>query len=97
MAKHSGMTARTLLASAVLGLVSVGAATAVSAADGAADQEKVHCYGINSCKGTGDCSGKGHACAGHNACAGQGHINLPKDVCLRIKGGHLVAKEGEEG
>jgi len=96
MAKRSGITGRALLTSAVIGLVSVAGATAL-AADAPADQEKVHCYGINSCKGTGDCSGKGHACAGHNACAGQGHINLPKDVCLRIKGGHLVAKQGEEG
>ena len=29
--------------------------------------------------------------------AGKGHINLPKDVCLRIKGGHLQPKRGEEG
>jgi len=96
MARRSGITATTLLLSAVAGLVSLGTAVAAFAADTAVE-EKVHCYGINSCKGTGDCSGKGHSCAGHNACAGQGHINLPKDVCLRIKGGHLVAKEGEEG
>ncbi|MGH7818727.1 MAG: BufA2 family periplasmic bufferin-type metallophore [Candidatus Binatia bacterium] len=84
-------TTRILLASAVAGLLAI---PAVQAAD---EPEKVHCYGINKCKGTGDCSGKGHSCGGQNACAGQGHINLSKDVCLRIKGGHLTPAAGEEG
>jgi uncharacterized membrane protein len=83
------------LAAAVAGLMTLGALAATAAAD--AEPEKVHCYGVNQCKGTGDCSGKGHKCAGQNGCAGQGHINLPKDVCLRIKGGHLTAAPGEEG
>jgi uncharacterized membrane protein len=91
MNRHS----KVLLAAAV-GALLAGGNAAVAADDAKAD-EKVHCYGINKCKGTGDCSGKGHDCAGHNACAGQGHINLPKDVCLRIKGGHLTPKEGEQG
>ncbi|HYB98746.1 MAG TPA: hypothetical protein VEC57_06375 [Candidatus Limnocylindrales bacterium] len=87
---------RLLLASAVLGLVAASNAGAAAAAE-KAESEKVHCYGINACKGTGDCSGKGHPCAGQNACKGQGHINLPKELCLRIQGGHLVAGPGEEG
>ena len=82
-----------LVASAVAGLLAVSTDTVAQAADA----EKVHCYGINKCKGTGDCGGKGHSCAGQNACAGQGHINLPKDVCLRIKNGHLEPKPGEQG
>ncbi|HYC56236.1 MAG TPA: hypothetical protein VEL28_14975 [Candidatus Binatia bacterium] len=85
-----------LLASAVVGLLASTAAGQVMAA-GEAEPAKVHCYGINACKGTGDCSGKGHQCAGLNACKGQGHINLPKELCLRIQNGHLVAGPGEEG
>lgn len=84
-----------LLASAVLGLVTIAAAGRGLAEDAAA--EKVACYGINGCKGTGDCSGAGHKCAGMNACKGQGHINLPKELCLRIQGGHLEPKPGEQG
>jgi uncharacterized membrane protein len=87
---------KVLLASAVAGLLAVSAAAGVAqAAEGTDD--KVHCFGINKCKGTGDCSGKGHQCAGHNSCKGKGHINLPKDICLRITGGHLTPKKGEEG
>ncbi len=95
MANESNRTRRVLLA-AVAGMLAAASLGAGVQADDA-QPEKVHCYGINKCKGTGDCSGKGHQCAGHNACKGQGHINLPKDVCLRIRGGHLTAKPGEEG
>jgi uncharacterized membrane protein len=92
--KKSTRNKTAVLASAVLGLVTMAAAA--HAAD-AAKPETVHCYGINACKGTGDCSGKGHKCAGHNACKGQGHINLTKELCLRIQGGHLTPNPGEEG
>lgn len=96
MKKTSIATRPALLAAAMLGLASMTAAATTASAEEPAE-EKVHCYGINACKGTGDCSGKGHQCAGQNACKGQGHINLPKDLCLRIQGGHLVAGPGEEG
>lgn len=93
MTKESKRTRRVLLAAmaGMLATASLGSSAIAEEAD------KVHCYGINKCKGTGDCSGKGHKCAGQNACKGQGHVNLPKDVCLRIEGGHLTAGPGEEG
>lgn len=95
MATQSTKIGSVLLASAVVGLLAVNAVGRAQAAEPEGD--KVHCYGINKCKGTGDCSGKGHQCAGHNSCEGKGHINLPKDICLRIKGGHLTPADGEEG
>jgi uncharacterized membrane protein len=77
-----------LLASAVAGLlaVSAGAVPAQAADEG----EKVKCYGINKCKGTGACGGKGHSCAGQNACKGQGFLELDKETCLKIEGGRLT-------
>jgi uncharacterized membrane protein len=81
-----------VLASAVAGLLASAApSTTAIAADEAGD--KVPCYGINKCKGTGDCGGKGHSCAGQNACKAQGFIKLEKDVCLRIQGGRLTAEQ----
>lgn len=97
MATRTGQASKALVAAAVAGLLTLSVAGSAAQAAEGADADKVHCYGINKCKGTGDCSGKGHQCAGHNKCAGKGHINLPKDVCLRIKGGHLTPKKGEEG
>ncbi len=76
-----------MLISAVAGLLAVNMAKAADQ-PAAGEGERVHCYGINKCKGAGDCSGKGQQCARHKTYADKGHINLPKDVCLRIKGAH---------
>jgi hypothetical protein len=54
-----------LLASAVAGLLTVGAVAQVQAAEG----QKVPCWGANKCKGTGACGGKNHSCAGRTTAA----------------------------
>jgi uncharacterized membrane protein len=53
--------------------------------------EKVHCYGVNKCKGVGDCSGAGHSCKGHNECARKGFIEMDEETCLKLDGGSLTA------
>ena len=57
--------------------------------------EKVACYGVNKCKGTGACGGKGHSCAGENACKGQGYLKIDAETCLKIEGGRLTAEPKE--
>ncbi len=47
----------------------------------AADAAKVHCEGVNSCKGTSECSTAKNSCAGQNACKGQGWVSLSKEEC----------------
>jgi hypothetical protein len=47
---------------------------------------KVHCEGVNECKGKGACGGAGHDCAGKNACKGKGWIDLSAAEC-KAKGG----------
>jgi uncharacterized membrane protein len=79
------------LASAVAGLLAMNAFGAPSTAN-AAEEGKVHCYGVNKCKGTGACGGKGHSCAGQNACKGQGFLEMGKDECLK-QGGRLTPEE----
>lgn len=75
-----------LLASAVAGLLAVGAVSQVQAAE-----EKVPCYGANKCKGTGACGGATHSCAGKNACKGQGFVMADsKEACLKMEGGRLT-------
>ena len=49
--------------------------------------EKIHCLGINACKGKSECGVDGkHGCSGHNACKGQGWVTLAKKDCLAQKG-----------
>ena len=76
-----------LLASAVAGLLTVGAVAQVQAAEG----QKVPCWGANKCKGTGACGGTNHSCAGQNACKGQGFVMADsKEACLKMEGGRLT-------
>ena len=79
-----------LVASAVAGLLAFAAAPGGASAD---EAEKVHCYGVNKCKGTGSCGGKGHSCAGENSCKGQGYLDIDKETCLKIEGGRLTPEK----
>ena len=90
-----GKTQRAVVTAAVVGLLAAAGAVVASAVEpdmGAAGgaSGKVHCYGINKCKGTGSCGGKGHSCAGMNACKGQGYLDVEKDTCLKIQDGRLT-------
>ena len=86
----SSKSRRLLIASLAGALALPLVAGAQSPADGA---EKVHCYGVNKCKGTGDCGGPGHACANQNSCKRQGYVDMDKDTCLRLDGGRLTPAE----
>lgn len=50
------------------------------AAVGASD--KVHCYGVHSCKGNSDCKTAEHSCKGKNACGGHGFKGMGAKACL---------------
>ena len=64
------------------------AATAPAGSKGAAisASDTVHCYGVNSCKGTADCKTTAHDCKGMNSCKGQGFKALAAGVCLKRGG-----------
>jgi len=79
-----------LLAFAVTGLLTLAAPAGTATAE---ESAKVHCYGVNKCKGVGDCGGKGHSYAGENACKGQGYLEIDKDTCLKIEGGRLTPEK----
>lgn len=97
------MTTRTAASS----LASMAAALAFSAGAMAADapagsnglavaaSDKVHCYGLNACKGQADCKTANNACKGHNACKTQGFKGVTAKSCLESSGviGDLVAKK----
>lgn len=44
--------------------------------------DKVHCYGVHSCKGNSDCKTAEHSCKGQNACAGHGFKGMTAQACL---------------
>lgn len=57
------------------------------AAIGASD--KVHCYGVQSCKGNSDCKTAEHSCKGQNACKGHGFKAVAAKDCMD-KGGVIA-------
>ena len=59
-----------------------------SGAAGAAG-DKVHCYGLHSCKGNSDCKTAEHSCKGQNACGGHGFKGMAAGECL-AKGGVIA-------
>ncbi len=74
-----------LLAVAAATLITAGCATP-TASTSEASTAKVHCNGINECKGHGACGSDSNSCAGQNACKGQGFIELTTDEC-KAQGG----------
>lgn len=52
----------------------------------AGEDAKVHCYGVNKCKGNNDCKSVDNACKGKSACKGQGFVSMSKDACEAIGG-----------
>jgi hypothetical protein len=73
-----------LIATAVASLF--GANVALADHHEGAKEAKVHCYGVNECKGKGACGTAEHDCAGKNACKGKGWISVSAEEC-KEKGG----------
>lgn len=48
--------------------------------------DTVHCYGVNSCKGTADCKTTQHDCKGMNSCRGHGFKAMKAGMCLKRGG-----------
>jgi hypothetical protein len=72
------------LATAVAGLFIAGGAHAVRA-EGGAEAQKIHCEGVNACKGQSECKSATNDCAGHNACKGKGWVSMTQEECDQAK------------
>ena len=64
------------------------AATPPAGSSGAALDAKddIHCYGVNSCKGSADCKTTAHDCKGMNACKGHGFKAMKVGECIKAGG-----------
>ncbi len=58
---------------------------AVTAPVARAEDAKVKCEGVNSCKGTSACATAHSSCQGQNKCKGQGFLQLSKADCDAAK------------
>ncbi len=72
------------LAVAAAGMLSVTAP--VFAGSDTASSAKVHCYGVNKCKGHNDCKTASNACKGMSSCKGQGFVSMSARACDEVGG-----------
>ena len=47
---------------------------------------KIHCMGVNSCKGQGACASADNSCKGQNSCKGKAWIETTAKQCTDQKG-----------
>jgi hypothetical protein len=77
------MLIMTVRKSSALALAAAAAVlfASVSVTAGAAEEGKVKCEGVNSCKGQSACKTAKNSCKGQNACKGAGFLELTKAEC----------------
>jgi hypothetical protein len=79
MSKTKSVSGAAIAAAAALlfSVARVGSATA--------DEAKVHCDGVNACKGQSAGKSASNACKGQNSCKGQGFKELTQKQCDAAK------------
>lgn len=80
--------ASTVAALALSALAHAAAAPAGSSGAALGSTDTVHCYGVNSCKGSADCKTTDHDCKGMNTCKGHGFKAMAAGQCL-TRGGTI--------
>ena len=75
---------------AALAIAAVSLALAGAVAPAAAESAKVHCLGVNSCKGKSDCMTPKNSCKGMNACKGEGWIFKDSAQACEAEGGKVI-------
>ncbi len=51
-----------------------------------AEDAKIHCVGVNACKGQSACKTASSSCKGLNACKGQGFVEMTEADCTKAGG-----------
>jgi hypothetical protein len=71
---------RIALAAAAAVMFSTAAISTASA-----DDAKVKCTGVNSCKGQSACKSANNSCKGQNSCKGKGYLSMTQADCDAAK------------
>ena len=78
------MTSKMLSSVALAAAAAVMFSTAV-VSTARADEAKVKCEGVNSCKGHSACKSANNACKGQNSCKGKGFLEMSQADCDAAK------------
>ena len=75
MSMSKSMSGAALATAAALLFSTAPISTSVAA------EAKMHCMGVNACKGQPACKTASNACAGQNSCKGTGFLEMTKSQC----------------
>ena len=78
------------IALAAAAVFAAGSMVSTSALAADMKDAKVHCSGVNSCKGTSECKSAKNECKGHNSCKGQGWVTKDSAKACTDEGGKVV-------
>ena len=73
-----------LAAAAAVAFV-MGAGGSAMASHHETKAEKIHCDGVNACKGMSECKTAESACGGQNSCKGKGWVSMTDAECEAAK------------
>lgn len=79
--KNSKKVLGVAMAVAAAGMLSTTTPVFAAGADA-----KIHCYGVNKCKGHNDCKTATNACKGHASCKGHGFVAVSTKACDHLGG-----------
>ena len=79
------MNSRKMTSVALAAAAAVMFSTALVGTASAADEAKVKCEGVNSCKGKSACKSANKSCKGQNSCKGKGFLEMSKADCAAAK------------
>jgi hypothetical protein len=70
---------------AALAIVAAVLFNALPVSTANATEAKVHCEGVNACKGQSACKTANNACKGQNSCKGEGFLEMTQKECAAAK------------
>jgi hypothetical protein len=79
------MNSRKMSSVALAAAAAVMFSTAMVGTASAADEAKVKCEGVNSCKGHSACKSANNSCKGQNSCKGKGFVEMTQAKCDAAK------------
>jgi hypothetical protein len=62
----------------------------------AGDEAKIHCAGVNACKGQSACKSANNACKGQNSCKGKGFLEMSRKECADAQERARAILQGHE-
>ena len=74
------------IAAVAAGMIMSGCETTGGSTAAKSKEAKVHCYGVNACKGTTACKTATNACKGQNSCKGTGWVPMGAAECKEAGG-----------